>query len=97
MNVKLEQVYTASGRLAAEIIRAFLESNGIEAIILQESAGGTYGLTVGPLGEVQVCVKEEMADQAREVLAAMDRGEYEQPDRMGIDEATEESIEPQEE
>lgn len=80
MNPKLVHVYTAEGKLAAEMIRAFLESNGIEATVIQESIGGTYGLTVGPMGEVQVFVKEEQLDQTRSILAAMERGDYELPE-----------------
>jgi len=94
MDVKLEHVYTAFGRLSAEMIRTFLESNGIQAIIMQESAGSTFGLTVGPLGEVKVYVDEQVAGLAREVLAAMERGEYEQAGDSGMDDPGSDSIDP---
>ena len=40
-------VYTAEGKLAAEIIRLMLELFGIQAVLFQESVGAAYGLTVG--------------------------------------------------
>lgn len=67
-------VYVAHGRLAGEMIRMLLESYGIPAIMLQESAGMTIGLTVGPLGEVKILVPAGRADNAREILSAMEKG-----------------------
>jgi hypothetical protein len=71
------KVYTANGQLQAETIRIFLESFGIDARILQESAGAVYGLTVGPMGETQVIVPEEQAQNALELLAEMEKGDFE--------------------
>ena len=68
------KVYTTDGKLAAEMIKLTLESFGIEVLLAQESLGSTYGLTVGPLGETNVMVPISRADEAREILAAMDSG-----------------------
>jgi hypothetical protein len=69
-------VYVAHGALEAETVRLFLESEGIDAIIRQESAGVTFGLTVGSLGEARILVPA--ADQARaiQLLEAMEEGEF---------------------
>jgi hypothetical protein len=67
-------VYSASGQLAGDMVKLLLESMGIPAMTFQESAGITYGLTVGSLGEVKIFVPEERANEAREVLLAVDEG-----------------------
>lgn len=73
-------VYEASGRLAGEMIRAFLEAQGIPAIINQESAGATYGFTVGPLGLVDVMVPESRKEEAIRILEEMEEGAFEVDD-----------------
>jgi hypothetical protein len=73
-------VYRANGKLMAESIRLFLESNGIKAISMQESAGTAYGFTIGPMGEVPVLVPEEQAQAATDLLEAMEKGEFIIPD-----------------
>ncbi|MEA4910362.1 MAG: DUF2007 domain-containing protein [Chloroflexi bacterium] len=81
----LVPVFTAFGALEAESIRAFLESEGYQAVVSQESAGITYGLTVGPLGQAQVLVPADQAEQALETLKAMEQGLFELPDEPGED------------
>jgi hypothetical protein len=71
------KVYTTDGKLAAEMVKLTLESFGIEVLLAQESLGSTYGLTVGPLGETNVMVPVSKADEAKEILAAMDAGSLE--------------------
>lgn len=68
------QVYIAYGQLAGEMIRLLLDSNGIPAVLSQESAGLAMGLTVGSLGEVKILVPAERADEARKILQEMDEG-----------------------
>jgi len=75
-----EEVYRANGRLHADIIRGFLEAAGFSVLLYQESAGAVYGLTVGPLGEVRILVPADQAADARDLLAAMDRGQISAPD-----------------
>jgi len=72
-------VYTAEGKLSAEIIRLMLESFGIHAVLFQESVGPAYGIVAGPIGEVQIIVPSSQAKAARELLAAMEKGELELP------------------
>lgn len=75
MSAKYVQVYTANGMLEAETVRVFLESLGIDAFVSQESAGVTYGLTVGPLGEAKIFVPGDQVDQAMSALKEMEKGE----------------------
>ncbi len=67
-------VYTAYGQLAGEMIRLLLESFSIPTIMSQESAGITYGLTVGPLGQVKILVPASHASEARDIILAMEEG-----------------------
>lgn len=49
-------VKVANGKLEADIYAAHLQSHGVPVRVIQESAGATYGLTVGSLGEAYVQV-----------------------------------------
>ena len=77
---KLVHVYTVLGPLQGKMIRAFLESKGITVMVSEESAGVAMGLEIGILGEARVYVPEAQVAEAREILAAMERGEYILPD-----------------
>ena len=73
-------VYTAAGQAEANLIKSMLEAAGIPAMSAQEGAGAAFGLTVGLMGEAQILVREEDAAEARELLAAMERGEPDEED-----------------
>ena len=75
-----EVVFVANGMLEAESVKILLESFGITAYTNQESAGTVYGLTVGPLGEVEVIVPPEQVDYARKIIAEMKAGNLEVKD-----------------
>jgi len=70
-------VYIANGKLDAEMVKTFLESSGIPATLDQESIGGSFGLTIGKLGEVEVLVPSENETEAKKLLDAMERGDFE--------------------
>ncbi|GEM_PF-618143 len=70
-------VYEAGGLLQAEITKAFLESNGISVMLSQESVGATYGLALGPLGNVYVYVPLKQKGEALELIQAMEKGDFE--------------------
>lgn len=78
--MKLIQVFSTEGQLEAEMIKAFLESQGLEVVLSQESIGRTYGFTIGQLGQVKILVPESQRDEAVDILKAMERGEYEDSD-----------------
>jgi len=68
-------VYVANGQLDAEMVRGFLESAGIPAMISQESVGKVFGMASGPLGEVNVLVPEDKSEEALQLLDSMERGD----------------------
>jgi len=75
--IRDEVVYIAEGMLQAESIKILLESFGITAFVNQESAGTTYGLTVGFLGEVEVIVPLNQVEEAKKIIADMEAGKLE--------------------
>jgi hypothetical protein len=77
--MKLVSVYMTFGQLEAELMKAFLEAQGLDVEISQESVARTMGLSAGKLGEVQVLVPEDQVPSALEYIRAMEAGEYELP------------------
>lgn len=78
--MNLIQVYSTEGQLEAEMIKGFLEAQGMNVVLSQESIGRTYGLTAGRLGQVKILVPESQAEEAISILEAMERGEFEDID-----------------
>jgi len=76
MKPKFGSVYIAQGQLDAQMIKLCLESFGIEAFIVQESAGTTLGLTLGPLGKAEVFVKNEDISSAKEIISSINNDKY---------------------
>lgn len=58
------------------MIRSMLESFGIKAELLKESAGTTYGINFGPLGAVDIYVPQNQAQQAKQIMADYQAGIY---------------------
>jgi hypothetical protein len=79
-----EIVYTAHGQLDAEMIKVLLESNGVQASVAGESVGKSYGIILGPLGDMDILVPVDQADTARSILDAMERGDLD----LGSEEKT---------
>ncbi len=79
-NTRDEVVYVANGKLEADSVRILLESFGIPAFVNQESAGTVYGLSVGPLGEVEVVVPIQYIADAKKIIEAMRAGDLELPE-----------------
>ena len=77
MTQPLVVVYTAAGRMEANIVKGMLEAAGIPVELSQESAGTVYGLTVGTMGLVEILVPEKRADEAKALIEAMRRGDLE--------------------
>ena len=75
--IRDEVVYLANGMLEAESVKILLESFGIPAFVNQESAGTTYGLTVGLLGEVEVIVPLSRIEEAKKIIEEMNAGKLE--------------------
>ena len=66
---RLTQVTSVNGAFRARVLKARLESCGIDAR-LSGALDGVYGFTVGDMARVDVYVPEEQLDDARYVLLA---------------------------
>ena len=69
-------VFTASGEIEAQQIRAFLEAAGITSELKGEALRKTHGLTIDGLGMVRIVVAREDEEQARALLASAERGAF---------------------
>jgi hypothetical protein len=69
-------IYNARGKLEGEMIKSFLESQDVNVILTQESAGWIHGITVGSFGVVEVLVPPEQSEHAKSILKAMEIGEF---------------------
>lgn len=68
----LTTVRVVQGLLRAEVLKSKLESAGIPVLLEYESIGPTLGITVDGLGQVQVMVPDDLADEARSLLEEQD-------------------------
>jgi hypothetical protein len=74
--MKLVNIYSAAGLLEAEMLKAFLEAQGVDVYLSQESVGRTLGLSAGTLGRVNVMVPEPQAEEAKKLLIEIAEGEF---------------------
>lgn len=77
MNEDFIVVETTSGTLQAEILRGLLESRGLRVMLSQEAAAKSIGLTIGPMGDVDILVPPDQEGLAREILAEYHSGALE--------------------
>lgn len=68
MDEEIVVVETTSGLIEAEILRGLLEANGINVWLSHESAGKVIGLSVGPLGQVDLMVPADQTEEAKKIL-----------------------------
>jgi hypothetical protein len=85
-------VDTVQGQLQAEILRGLLEAQGIRVWMNQQGAAHAYAVNIGTLGAVELLVPTNSVDQARQVLEAYYRGDFEnmELDESEIEEDTDE-------
>jgi hypothetical protein len=69
-------VYTAQGELEETQVRSFLAAHNISTTTRGEALRKTHGLTLDGLGEVEILVAPEHADEARSLLEEADRGTF---------------------
>ena len=72
--VVLEKI---AGDLQAEILKGLLEAQGVPVLLSQEGAARAIGLSVGPLGEVEILVPEDFQEQAEKILEDYRTGKFE--------------------
>ncbi len=86
-----EVITEVSGELQANLLRNLLEAQGIKVFLNQEGAGRAVGLTLGPLGEVQVMVPEHQSQEARQIVEDYYAGKFEIDEETGSEEDDEKS------
>jgi hypothetical protein len=67
--VKITEVYRASGEAEALVIKSLLESNGIPCLLRSNAAPSVHVFTVDGMGEFRIMVNETMAEEARNLIA----------------------------
>lgn len=77
---ELVKVETVSGLLEAEILRGLLEAAGVMVELSHEAALSVYSLGVGRMARVDVMVRTEQEDLAREVIQEYRSGALDTPD-----------------
>lgn len=76
MTTDLELLEEVGGEGQAEMLRGWLEAQGIPVTLSQEGVGKVYALTVGAFGRVQLLVPRELLERARQLLEAYYAGEF---------------------
>jgi hypothetical protein len=67
--LKWELLTESSKRFEADLLKSYLEAEGIEVQLFQEGAGqDIYPVTFGPLAMVQVFVPNDKINDARSIL-----------------------------
>ncbi len=73
--MKYEKLTEVQGRLEANMIESYLEAEGIDVELIQESVGQSiYAVTVDGLGRVQIFVPKDQITEARELLKTYREG-----------------------
>lgn len=62
------EVVTVVDALAADVLKAALETAGITVVMRQEAYGRIIGLTVGSMGEVGLLVPRDRVVEARALI-----------------------------
>ncbi len=81
-----EVITEVSGELQAGLLRNLLEAQGIKVFLNQEGAGRAVGLTLGPLGDVQIMVPEHQSQEARKIVEDYYAGKFESDEEIGSEE-----------
>lgn len=68
--MKYEKIGEANSRAEADIIKSFLEAEGINVELIEESV--SYSSYAMPLARVQIFVPKKNVEQARELLKPFD-------------------------
>ena len=75
-DVDLVSVARFSNPVEANVLRACLESHGIYAFVWGEHLGTANVFLSMASGGIRVQVREDQVDQAKEVIAAFERGDF---------------------
>lgn len=69
-------VESAAGMIDATLLKSLLEAQGIDVWLSHESASTAVGLGVGPTAEVQIMVRQDQAQKAREIIQDFREGKF---------------------
>jgi hypothetical protein len=80
----LKELTTVWGPFEADVVKGFLESNGISCLVRGRMVPFVYPFTVDGMAEFKIFVREKDFETARELMAAMpapgdDKGGPEEP------------------
>jgi hypothetical protein len=79
--LKWEKLTDVYGRLEADVIKSYLEAEGVPVELFQESVGqSAFPTTIDGLGRVQLFVPKEKAKEARELFEAYQNSTYDSLD-----------------
>jgi hypothetical protein len=78
-------VEKVEGPLQAELLKGLLEAQGIKVWLNQQGASRAYAVSVGTLGLVEILVLSSQTGQAKQVLDAYYRGDYNDMELQGPD------------
>jgi hypothetical protein len=76
-DMKLRELTRVMGPVEAEVIRNFLESQGISCILRGQMVQSIYPFSVDGMGELRVMVTEDDYPLAQELLAQLPQPEEE--------------------
>lgn len=76
-------IHTAQGELEETQLRSFLSAHGVPTSTRGEALRKTHGFTLNGLGQVEILVAPEHADEARALLAAAEQGDLALSDEDG--------------
>jgi hypothetical protein len=73
--IQWECLTEIQGRMEAELIESFLEANGVDVELVQESVGhSSFPVMVDGLGRVQIFVPKAKSEEARSLLSDFREG-----------------------
>ena len=73
--LKWERLVEVQGRLEAELIESYLEANGVDVELIQESVGhSAFPVMVDGLGRVQIFVPKVKSQEAHDLLKEYNEG-----------------------
>lgn len=67
-DLKLEEIHKAWGPVEAEVIKSFLESNGIPCIFRGRVVQSVHPFSADGLGEIKIFVSEKDYARAKELI-----------------------------
>jgi hypothetical protein len=71
------------GQLQAELLKGLLEAQGLMVWLNQQGASRAYAVSVGSLGMVEILVPKSQVEQAKQVIEAYYKGDYDNMELKG--------------